>query len=122
MQARDCGRPRWPAWLLAAVIGCGGWLPGAGRPSGEPPADLVVLGARMITMDVRRPQAEAAAVRGGVFVRVGGDAEVRPLVGPRTRVIQAGGRGVLPGLIDSHVHPMDVAAREADEPFQPLES
>lgn len=68
------------------------------------PADTVVVNARVTTMDAARPDAEALAVRDGVFVAVGDRPDVVALAGPRTRVIDAGGRRVIPGLIDSHLH------------------
>ncbi len=80
------------------------------------PADLVVLNGKVLTVDPVFRVAQAVAIRGGVFVRVGDDAEVRALVGPATRVIDAGGQTVLPGLIDSHVHAANVARIEAVEP------
>ena len=67
-------------------------------------ADLVVLGAKVITMDAGRPRAEAVAVAGGKIVAVGSDAAVRRLVGPQTRVIEAAGRTLLPGFVESHLH------------------
>ena len=54
--------------------------------------------------DEARPEAQAFAVRGEKFVAVGGEEEVMRLRGDRTRVIDAGGRRVIPGLNDSHLH------------------
>ena len=68
------------------------------------PADLVLRNARIHTGDARLPAASAVAVRGGKFDAVGADADVAAHVGPDTRVIDALGRRVIPGLIDSHVH------------------
>src|SRR5256886_1176541 len=56
------------------------------------------------TLDRSNPTATAVAIRDGKFVRVGGDADVLPLAGPATRVIDLKGRCVLPGLIDNHLH------------------
>lgn len=67
--------------------------------------DLVVLGANAITQDPRFPRAEAVASKGGIITAVGGDAEIRPLIGRNTRVIEADGRTLIPGLNDSHQHP-----------------
>ncbi|MEM7306335.1 MAG: amidohydrolase [Planctomycetota bacterium] len=66
-------------------------------------ADLVVYG-RLFTADEARPRAEALAVRGERIVRVGDRAEVEPLVGPETRVIDAGDSSVVPGFNDAHCH------------------
>lgn len=70
----------------------------------ERPADLVVTNARVLTVDERFSVAEAFAVRDGKFVSVGSAAAVRARVGPATRVIDAGGRTVAPGLADGHLH------------------
>jgi predicted amidohydrolase YtcJ len=84
------------------------------------PADLVVLNGKVLTVDAGFRVAEAAAVRDGVFVLVGTSAEARALVGPKTRVIDAEGRTVIPGLIDSHVHALGVAEAEARGAFRDL--
>jgi predicted amidohydrolase YtcJ len=84
------------------------------------PADLVVLNGKVLTVDAAFRVAEAAAIRDGVFVLVGTNEEARALVGPRTRVIDAAGRTVIPGLIDSHVHALGVAESEARGAFRDL--
>ena len=84
------------------------------------PADLVVTGAKVLTVDAGFRVAEAVAIRDGVFVLVGTSAEARALVGPRTRVIDAGGKTVIPGLIDSHVHALGVAEAETRGAFRDL--
>ena len=66
--------------------------------------DMIITGARVLTMDEGRPRAEAVAVAGGRIVAVGTDAEVMALVGPDTQVLQAGGRTLLPGFVESHLH------------------
>ena len=76
----------------------------------------------MITVDAASTIAEAVAIRDGRFVAVGTSADIRRLVGDGTRVIDAGGRTVIPGLIDSHVHALGVAAAEDAQPFQNLKS
>ena len=67
-------------------------------------ADLIVVNANIRTMDLRRPRARAMAIEKGRIIRVGDDPTIRRLAGPNTRVIDAKGRLVLPGFIDSHVH------------------
>ena len=66
--------------------------------------DLVLRNARFTTLDRAKPIASAVAIREGKFVAVGDDAEVVPLAGATTRVIDLKGRLVLPGLIDNHTH------------------
>jgi predicted amidohydrolase YtcJ len=70
----------------------------------ERPADLVLTGGAVITLDPARPRATAVAVRDGRIVAVGGDADVQPFRGSQTRVVALAGGGVVPGLADAHVH------------------
>ena len=70
------------------------------------PADLVLRGGRIATMDTARSWASALAVRAGRIVAVGPDTAVAELIGPRTRVIELRGRTVTPGFQDAHVHPV----------------
>ena len=72
----------------------------------ERPADLVLTGGRVATMDAARSWAGALAVRDGRIVAVGSDRAVGEHVGPSTRVIQLRGRTVTPGFQDAHVHPV----------------
>ncbi|WP_329204159.1 amidohydrolase [Streptomyces sp. NBC_00683] len=67
-------------------------------------ADVVLRNARIHTGDPLRPAATALAVHAGRITALGDDAEVAAHVGPRTRVVDALGRRVVPGLNDSHVH------------------
>jgi len=75
-------------------------------PAAEPPvaADLVVLNAKVWTGEPKQPEAEAVAALRGRIVKVGTTAEVKPLVGAKTIVIDAGGKRVVPGFHDSHLH------------------
>ena len=70
----------------------------------DPAADLVVTNARITTLDRTKPEATALAVRDGVFVVVGDEREAMAVRGAGTRVIDAGGRRVIPGLCDNHLH------------------
>jgi predicted amidohydrolase YtcJ len=88
----------------------------------EPPADLVVLNGKTLTVDSRFSMVEAAAVRDGQFVAVGSSADIKKLLSDRTRVIDARGKTVVPGLIESHVHAIGVARDEAVQPFVQLGS
>jgi predicted amidohydrolase YtcJ len=67
-------------------------------------ADLVLVGGKVWTVDRDRPEAEAVAVWRERIVKVGTDAEVKALVGPKTRVIALNGHRVVPGFHDSHLH------------------
>ena len=67
-------------------------------------ADMIITGAKVLTMDEDQPRAEAVALTSGRIVAVGTAAEVLALAGPATRVIAAGGRTLLPGFVESHLH------------------
>lgn len=69
-----------------------------------PVPDLVLHRGLFTTLDRRRPTASAVAIHNGRFLKVGDDHEVLALAGPGTRVVDVGGRRVLPGLIDNHLH------------------
>jgi predicted amidohydrolase YtcJ len=69
-------------------------------------ADLALTNGRIFTADPARSWAAALAVRDGRIVAVGGDPVIRPLIGPRTRVIELRGRTVTPGFQDAHAHPL----------------
>ncbi|MFC5114888.1 hypothetical protein ACFPN7_13155 [Amycolatopsis halotolerans] len=66
-------------------------------------ADLVLRAAAVHTMAGAAP-ATALAVRDGRVLRAGTDADVRELIGPGTQVLDLGGRAVLPGINDAHLH------------------
>lgn len=78
-------------------------------------ADVAYLNARIYTVDPDNPEAEAVAIRDGRFVAVGTRADVQPYIGDATEVVDLGGRFVLPGLYDSHLHPIDGMVRELYE-------
>lgn len=65
---------------------------------------LILTGGQIITVDGDFTVAEGVAVRGRDIVAVGGDAEIRALAGPDTRIVELDGRTVLPGINDSHLH------------------
>ena len=66
--------------------------------------DLVIVNALVHTMDPSQPFAEAVAIHGNRIVAVGASKEIKKMAGPRTRVVDAQKRVVLPGFNDSHVH------------------
>ncbi len=95
-------RPLLAALLLAA-------LPLAATAArANPTADLVITHARIYTADAARSMADALAVRGGRIVFVGRAEDAKVWVGPKTRVRDLGGRLLLPGLYDSHIHPVGI--------------
>jgi predicted amidohydrolase YtcJ len=68
------------------------------------PADLIVTGGRIYTVDVTRPMAEAFAVRGGRFVFVGSTRDAMTFKGPQTQLLDLHGATAYPGFIDAHAH------------------
>ncbi len=68
------------------------------------PADLVLRGGTIVTVDEARPEAQAVAVRGDTIVALGSDQDIQPYIGANTRVIELKGALATPGFIDAHVH------------------
>jgi predicted amidohydrolase YtcJ len=73
-------------------------------PAAATPADLVLRGGKIVTVDDARPEAEAIAVRGDTIVALGSNQEIQPYIGGATRVIDLKGALAVPGLIDAHIH------------------
>ena len=78
------------------------------EPSRSRGADLIVVNARVLTMDGALSRAEAFAVKHGRFLAVGTNADIRALASSDTQVIDAAGMTVTPGFIDTHCHPSGV--------------
>ena len=70
----------------------------------KPAADLILLNAKVWTVDKSLPTAQAVAVLGDRIVAVGTNADIEAWRGPHTKVIEAGGKLLLPGFNDAHVH------------------
>ena len=66
--------------------------------------DMILINAKVTTLDRENPVAEAVAIRDGKFLAVGREQDVRAAAGPDATVIDAQGRRLIPGLIDSHIH------------------
>ncbi len=71
-----------------------------------PEAELAIVGARVRTLDSDRPWAKALAVAGGTIVAVGDDDQVRACCGAHTELVDGAGMVIVPGLVDSHQHPI----------------
>jgi predicted amidohydrolase YtcJ len=69
--------------------------------------DVIFFNGRFVTLDARGTTADAVAVKDGLVLQLGDTATIKRLAGPATRVIDLGGRLVVPGLIDGHTHPME---------------
>ena len=99
------------AFLQMGATGAAAGLAATINPSGlsaQPAtgADLIVFNGRMATQDARRSFASAVAIREGRFVAVGTDADIMTYRGDTTQIIDVGGQTVIPGLNDSHIHPI----------------
>ncbi len=92
------------------------WLAGCSA-SAPPPASLVILNGRVQTMASAMPTASALAIRDGRIEIVGSDEQVRPFIGPQTKVFDAAGATVLPGFIDTHMHPVTSSVQLDDCTF-----
>src|SRR6185503_13203557 len=89
------------AFVLAALL----TVPGRAQtivPSAG--ADLIVFNAKVTTQNLAQPDASALAVKAGRIYAVGSDAEILSLKSNNTRVIDAEGRRLIPGINDSHTH------------------
>jgi predicted amidohydrolase YtcJ len=119
-----------PRWLVVSVLGClalglavlSGRTVAQEEEEERAPADLIIHHAKVLTVNDRFHIVQALAVRGDRIIAVGEDQTVLRLRGPKTRVIDANGRMVLPGLYDSHVHPVGAATSELAEPLPDLRS
>ena len=79
------------------------------------PADLLLVNGKIITQDASSSVSEAIAIEAGHIAATGSTTELRKLAGPSTEVIDLGGRTVIPGLIDSHIHAIRAGFRTATE-------
>lgn len=105
------GRLRSIPLLLAGLVAVGCPPAEGPKPSEtkaavapENPADLILRGAVVWTVDPKKPEAEAVAIDGGRIVAVGSSEEVMVFEGRHTKVVNLGGAFVLPGFNDNHVH------------------
>jgi len=82
-------------FLVLGLVACGG---------APEPADLVITGGRIVTMDPERPEVEAMAARGQTIVALGSADEIANLIGDDTEVVELDGALAVPGLIEGHGH------------------
>jgi len=88
--------------LLALVIG-------VAAPAWAQTPDTIFINGKIVTLDSRSTMATGLAVANGRIAAAGSNEDVRKLAGRSTRVIDLGGRTVIPGLIDSHLHAIRAA-------------
>ena len=70
------------------------------------PADLILRNGRIATLDDRRSFVQGVAIQDGRFIGAGSDLEIMSLRGPNTQIVDLGDKTVIPGLNDSHTHPI----------------
>ena len=95
--------------LALPLLICSTLLGACNHSEPSPGADIVLLNGGIYTVDSERRWAEAAAILDGRIVAVGSNASVEALIGPDSEVIDLEGRMAMPGMIDSHVHPLEGA-------------
>jgi predicted amidohydrolase YtcJ len=100
---------------LLALLFATGWR-------GQPPPSHVFYNGRILTVDRQFRTVEALAVRDGRIVAAGTSADLRRLAGTGTEQIDLGGKTVLPGLIDSHVHAPAASMYEFEQPVPDMQS
>ncbi|MBI4906656.1 MAG: amidohydrolase [Acidobacteria bacterium] len=93
----------------------------AAMAPGQAP-DAIYHNGKIVTLWAKQPVAQAVAIRGGRFVAVGTSADLLKTAGAGTQRVDLQGRTVLPGLIDSHVHPIGAAMSEKDGPVPVMDS
>ena len=101
---RDFLRSAGAFGLSYALAGCGLSTTGGTQDTGQ--ADMIISNGRIATQDGARSFASSVAIKDGRFLAVGSDDEVMRLQGAKTEVIDVGRRTVIPGLNDSHMHPI----------------
>jgi predicted amidohydrolase YtcJ len=102
--------------VLCLVAG----LPGTARTAEHP--EIILHHGKIVTVDKKFSIQQALAIRGERIVRVGSDADILKLKGPDTQLLDLEGKTVLPGLIDSHVHPNGACMIEFDHPIPEMET
>ena len=95
--------------------------PGSGTAQ-APPADLVLVNGRIVTVDDRRPEAEAIAISKDRVQALGTTAEIRRMAGPNTQVIDLQGQLAIPGFIESHGHFGGVGGAQLELNLMTIES
>src|SRR5437879_5383312 len=88
----------------------------------QAPPDTIYYNAAIVTMSPDHPTAQAVAIRGDRFTAVGSNAEILKTAGPRTQKIDLVRKCVVPGIIETHVHPIAAAISEIDGPVPVMHS
>lgn len=76
--------------------------------------DVIYVNGKIATMDASGTEVQAVAIKDGIFQSVGRTEDIKKLSGPKTRIVDLGGKTVVPGLIDAHAHPMETIYMKED--------
>jgi predicted amidohydrolase YtcJ len=109
-------RVSWGIGAIALLLSAAG----SSLPAAE--ADLILHHGKIVTVDKKFAIHLALAIRGGRVVSVGTNEEVLKTRGKQTKLLDLAGKTVLPGLIDSHVHPTAACMTEFDHPIPEMET
>ena len=104
----------WRATITVLVLAASALAASARIARAAEPADLLLTGGVVHTLDPRRPTAEAVAIRAGRVVAVGTSEELRGFAGPKTRVLALAGHTVVPGFEDAHAHFLGIGFARLD--------
>jgi len=108
--------------LMKSIFARSTWaVLGASSLFAQPP-DLILHHGKIVTVDAKFSIAQAVAIQGGRILKVGSNPDVLALKTSATRLVDLGGKPVLPGLIDSHVHPSDASMVEFDHAIPEMET
>lgn len=99
---------------VSVLIIFGAFLSGCETTREGPVADVIFINGNVITVDDSSPTAQALAISGDRILAVGQTDEIRLFEGKGTRVVDLGGRTIVPGLIEGHTHPISAALAEKD--------
>lgn len=109
--------------VLGTLLSCGDACRAQADPKpADGPITMILHHGKIVTVSADFRLAEAIAFRGERIAAVGSNDDVRKLAGPRTEQIDLGGKTVIPGLCDSHVHPVGAALYEFDHPVPDMET
>ena len=97
-------RPSIVGSALSAAAGIALCLSGCGSGSPQQPAELVLRGGRIATLDEERPEAEAIAIRNGRILAVGSNEDIAGYIASSTQILELGGQFAMPGFIEGHGH------------------
>jgi predicted amidohydrolase YtcJ len=108
--------------MRSAVLVTISWIVSSSLTAAADPPDLIVHNGKILTVDPSFSVAQAMAVKNGRIVQVATDDSILPMRGTRTTVVDLNGKSVIPGLIDSHVHPVGASMIEFDHSIPSMES